>query len=321
LIEKESNNKRVLPNSNSTAMLITCISIDFLFWLGNKLSHEYNGVLIAKVNYNNIPNDYMLGSNTTQQVKLLVRAKGFFLLFDKLKKNKISTDINAALLPLNKTFVTSESIKNIIAATLNKNYALIEVQPDTFFYSFDKRFTKKIPVKLIAEIDFEPQHGLSEKIIITPVEVEISGHKKDVTDLKFLETETLIFNKLKESKTGSVKIKSPMLINVVIDPNVIEYAINVEKYTEQVVEVPVRIVNVPNKSNMTIYPKKIKVTCLVSLNDFEKVKADLFEAVADFYKVDMKEDKLVDITLKRQPSFVKNINWSPKRAEFIMNKQ
>jgi hypothetical protein len=60
---------------------------------------------------------------------------------------------------------------------------------------------------------------------------------------------------------------------------------------------------------------------LVSLNDFEKVKADLFEAVADFYKVDMKEDKLVDITLKRQPSFVKNINWSPKRAEFIMNKQ
>jgi hypothetical protein len=59
---------------------------------------------------------------------------------------------------------------------------------------------------------------------------------------------------------------------------------------------------------------------LVSLNDFEKVKADLFEAVADFSKVDMKEDKLVSITLKRQPSFVKNINWTPKRAEFILNK-
>ncbi len=72
---------------------------------------------------------------------------------------------------------------------------------------------------------------------------------------------------------------------------------------------------------MTIYPKKVKVTCLVSLNDFEKVKADLFEAVADFSNIDMNEDKLVSISLKRQPSFVKNINWSPKRAEFIINKQ
>lgn len=321
MTEKESNTKRDLPNSNSTAMLITCISIAFLFWLGNKLSHEYNGFLVAKVNYNNIPNDYILGRNTTKQVILHVRTKGFFLLLNKLRKNIISTDINASLLPLNKTFVTSESIKNIIAATLSNNYALIEVQPDTFFYSFDKRFTKNIQVKFITEIDLEQQYGLSESPKIFPAEVQISGHKKDVTDLKFLETEPLVFSKLKESKNGSIKIIAPNLMNVLIEPNVVEYSINVEKYTEQVIEVPIRIMNAPTKSNMTIYPKKVKVTCLVSLNDFEKVKADLFEAVADFSNIDMKEDKLVSITLKRQPAFVKNINWSPKRAEFIMNKQ
>lgn len=321
MAEKESKNRKIIsPKGNTTAMLLSCIGIAVLLWLANRLTHEYDGYLKAHIIYNNIPQDYVLGGGTTKDVTLHVKTKGFYLLLNKIKSDNIGLEINAAMLPFGKEFVASQYLKNIIAASLNKEYTLIGVQPDTLNYIFDKKFSKSVPIKFNYQLDFESQYGLAENILIEPSQVVISGPKKQIIDIKLLETEVIIFKKLKEDLTGSAKVIVPGIINASLDTSFIKYTIKVEKYTEQEIDVPVRLINVPVKNNVVIYPKKVKVTCLVSLNNFEKVKPDLFEVVADFSNIVSTEDKQVLISLKRQPTFVKNVNWSPKRVEYIINK-
>jgi hypothetical protein len=321
LIEKETNNKKYTsPKGNNTAVLISCIGIAFLLWFANKLTYEYDGYFKAKVNFINLPQDYVIASNTINEVSLHVRTKGFYLLLSKLNGNKINLEINASSLPLGKEFISSQYLKSIVAASLDKEYNLIGVQPDTLMYFFDKKFSKTLPVKFNYSLDFESQYGLASNIIIEPITVIISGPKKQIIGLKNLETETISLKNIKQDIFGDAKVISPDFINAALDPSYVKYTIKVEKYTEHEVDVPVRLINVSSNNNIILYPKKIKVTSLVSLNNFEKINPDMFELVADFSDINFSTDKYVPITLKRQPAFVKNINWSPKKVEYIINK-
>lgn len=291
-----------------------------MLWLGTKLSHEYDGFVTANIKYNNIPEDYILSGSTTNNITLHIRTKGFYLLTEKLKGRRRVVEVNASLLPLNKEYISDEAMKNILLANLNKYYTLISIQPDTFFYDFDKKYSKKVPVKFNAELDFEQQYGLTENPKIEPKEVVVSGPRKVINDLEFAETNMLQFSKIKSNLQGKVKLKNVAANTISFEPEIINYSIQVEKYTEQIIEVPVRIINVPARTNIVIFPKKIKVSCMVSLTDYEKVTEDLFEAVADFSKINITNDKLVGIQIKRKPAFVKNINYTPKKAEFIINR-
>jgi YbbR domain-containing protein len=229
-------------------------------------------------------------------------------------------EVNASLLPINKEHINGEMMKNIIATNLNKSFLLISIQPDTFYYNFDKAFTKKVPVKLNAQLSFEQQFGLSEKTEINPKTVAVSGPKKVIDTISYLETDELKLSNIKENTSGKISISTKGLNYLKIEPNKVEYHIHVEKYTEKTVEVPISIINPQVKNNIVIFPKKIKVSCMVSLSEYERVTEDMFEAVADFSKINIAEDKHVFIELRRKPAFVKNTNYTPKKAEFIINK-
>lgn len=318
--EKDSNKiKRSSSNSSSTAVLISCIGIAVLLWLGAKLSHEYDGFISASIKYNNIPDGYILGAGATKEIILNIRTKGFYLITEKLKRKRV-VEIDATLLPVSKEFISAEMMKNIIATNFNNSFLLISVQPDTFYYSLDKEHSKKIPVKLNAQLNFEQQFGPSKKTEIKPKEVLVSGPKKVIDTISFIQTNLLKLNNIKENITGKISLSTGGMSYLKIEPNKVDYNISVEKYTEKVIEVPVSVINTPVKTNVVIFPKKVNVSCMVSLSEYEKVTHDMFKAIADFSKINIEEDKQVYIQIKRKPEFIKIINYTPKKAEFIINK-
>jgi hypothetical protein len=317
---KSSRSKSIASRQNPTAILIVCMGIAVLLWLTNKLSHEYNGELTVQLNYVNIPEDNILGGKTTGQLILEIKAKGFNLLWYKLKRNKLTIDMNMNKLPLNRQYVLTNRLKPEVSSRIPKEYELIAILPDTLYYALDKKFSKKVPVVFNAELNYERQYGLSGKIILSPDEIVISGPKKEITSVEKWETEPVTFNKLKETKEGTVKLKQPEFTNAKIEPDKIQYKIPVEEFTEQEVEVELKAINVPKKLNLILYPKKIKIACLVSLKDFDKVKPSLFKVIVDFSEHDFEKEKYAEIKVVQSPDFVKHIHFSPKKAEYIIHK-
>jgi len=317
---QQKRNKDKSRNQNPAAILITCMGIAVLLWLTNKLSHEYNGELYAKINYTNIPEGNILGGKTTQQVTLQIKTKGFNLLWMKLKGKDTKIDVNISKLPSSRNYVSTNRIKPDIAAQIAKEFELLAIHPDTLFYGLDKKHTKSVPIIFNSKLEFEQQYGLAGKIILKPNQVKISGPRKDVEAIEKWETEPVEYKKLKKDKEGTVKIKKPSSSVFTIQPDEIQYKIPVEEFTEQEIEVEIKAINVSRKTNLVLFPKKVKIVCQVSMKDFDKIKPSLFRATADFSNIDFSKDKYVDIQVVQSPGFVKRMQYSPRKAEYIIYK-
>jgi YbbR domain-containing protein len=324
LPEKETTHSRkgraTDPKQNSAAILITCMGIAVLLLITNKMSHHYIGELHTHVNYVRIPEGNILSGKTTQQLTLQIKTTGLNLLWMKFRKNKTEVDINLSKFSTNRNFILASYLKTQIAAQIPKEYELISIQPDTLFYGLDKKFTKSVPVVFKSNLEFEKQYALSGKVLLTPKEVKISGPRKEVTEIEEWETEVVTYQKLKENKEGSVSMKKSLYNGIIIEPERIQYKIIVEEYTEKEVEVEIKAINVPKKTDLVLYPKKVKITCLVAMNDFDKVQASQFKAVVDFADYKAGQSKYFDIQITKSPDFVKHIQSVPRKAEYIIYK-
>ncbi len=301
-----------------TAILIICMGIAVLLWLTIKLNHEYTGTLKATITFDNVPQDYMLSASSDKLI-IRVRAKGFQLALAQLRKNSVNLEIDASKLPQGREYLLSSRLNAEFSGSL-KNYELLDILPDTFHYTFDKKFSKQVKVKVTTDLSFEKQFGLALPVNTQPEKITVSGPKKLIADIEFWETEPIVYKNLNESKSGNIKLKDAGISGIHMEQSEVQFNIQVEEFTEKNVEVPVKAVNIPKGTEVKIFPKKITIACLVSLQDFEKVRPDLFEAVADFSQIDLKTDTHCEIRLVRVPAFVKNTFLNPGRVEFIIYK-
>ena len=69
---------------------------------------------------------------------------------------------------------------------------------------------------------------------------------------------------------------------------------------------------------INIYPNKAKVIFRVGLSNYEHVSSEAFRVVADFAGVDMNRSKYVPVRIELAPSFIKNLDYSPKSVEYIV---
>lgn len=316
-MQKKEYNRNSL-NGNTTAMLITCMGIAVLLWVANKFTQEYNTTISGEIRYTNTPNNLLISRNTTKEIQLLVKTKGFNILLNKILKSNFIIDIEYNLLSQKANYILSDNLSNQIGIKLPNGIQLIDVFPDTLHYYFDKSFSKLVPIFFKKNITFQAQFGMAEAIAISPSKVQLTGVKSDVISIVSVETENINYKNLNTSKTGKVKLKN--IPGISFNLNEISYTIPVEEYTEKEIEVSISKINLTNKNRVEVYPKKIKLQCMVSLKNYEKVKPELFEATADFAAVDIKQENKVAVTISRMPAFVKNINFLPKKVDFILYK-
>jgi hypothetical protein len=95
---------------------------------------------------------------------------------------------------------------------------------------------------------------------------------------------------------------------------------NVEKYTEENISIPVAIENIPDSLSMKTFPNKITISYLVGLSDYENVRPDQFEIIADYNSIDPGETKFLNVFLKEIPQFIKVIKFYPRQLEFIIER-
>jgi hypothetical protein len=77
--------------------------------------------------------------------------------------------------------------------------------------------------------------------------------------------------------------------------------------------------NAPQR--LQIFPNKIKLDCTVALSRYASLSGENFTAVVDLKNVDVKsKNNTVAIVLLQQPSFVRNVKFSPQSVEFYFEK-
>ena len=133
----------------------------------------------------------------------------------------------------------------------------------------------------------------------------------------FIQTDTLRFDKLKDSVAITIKLRENPLLK--LNPTKIKAKIKTEQFTEKLLFIPIVVKNAPE--NLRIFPNKIKLECTVALSQYPFVDADKFIAEVDLKNIDFKtKNNTVAILLTLQPTKIRNIKFSPKSVEFYFEK-
>jgi hypothetical protein len=312
--EKLRNDKRI-------PAFLVCLLIATALWFLNALGKDYTTTVSYPVRYVNAPNKQFLANDPPSKLDLKVDAHGFTLLRHKLSLTFSPIILNLTNITKNLHsengiyMVTSSELMRRVQSQISNELSIQEIEPEVIQIVLDSLRTRSVPVKPNVELEFMPQYSLQNPVRVIPAEVKITGPSFVIDSIVQLETKKGTFKGLETSIETLIDVIHPDRTS--LTPDRVKLKIEVEKFTEKELKVPVRIENKPDSVSMKIFPSEVKVTCLVGLSEYEEVTADDFKAVVDYNTVSNNSRNL-HVTVEQKSTYIQFIRCTPDAVEYLI---
>jgi hypothetical protein len=296
-----------------------------LFWLLNALDRSYSTNITFPIKYIHHKPDKELVGNIPSEISLNVTGHGYALLRNMFTAVQhpivlrvMSLNFNEIRGDSSRYYLLTKGLKELIQMQLGLEITLNYMDPDTLYYKFSPVVRKKVPVLADVQFDFEKQFMQANAISIKPDSIIISGPEAIVDTVSDVKTHFQSFSKI--DKSFSVEMKLVPIEKVYLVRNNVTITVPVEKYTESFIEVPIKAINLPDGFTIKTFPSSVKVNYEVSLRNYKRVSYRLFRIVVDYSSVRSGISNKLKVNLERQPSFIRNVSFSPKSVDFIIER-
>ncbi|TKC10817.1 YbbR-like domain-containing protein [Pedobacter polaris] len=300
-------------------VLVTCLIFAMAAWLFMALNGKYKYTAKTELIYKDEPQNKAFKPLQPNAVDLLVEGTGWQLLFSRLRINPQSITVSLEKLNNRSFILFSEQIAQI-NKQLETSQKIISIKPDTLYFDFSKRTNKRVPIKLTSKFTFLKQYGISSPVQLKPAYVNISGPQEELAKIKEWYTDTLKLADLQKTTNARIAIKQNNSNNISIYPSSVGVKVPVDEFTEKTIEVPLRIINNIDFYDIKLYPKKIKITFLVSLSSYQEVDEDFIDAVVDVNEWKKLGHHKFTVKINRFPNYCKLIKIVPNKINFIIEK-
>ena len=176
-----------------------------------------------------------------------------------------------------------EKFPQKIVLPLNYNLSFVEVvYPNRIKISLDEYSSKVVPV--ISNLFIKPSPGfllVSEQKII-PSEIEIAGPKKELALINHVETDFDTINGLTSFYSGQIKIQSLGRL-IEYSSETVEINLDIQNISERIIaDIPVRVINVPNKFRVFPSPQTVSLTVIGGVNQISGLTSNDITVFVDF---------------------------------------
>lgn len=309
-----------IKNKNTIIFLIS-IGISTFMWLLIKLSKEYEIVISIPIEYVNMPSDKIMMRAGDSILKVNMVDNGFDLFGSRITgaSNPLILDVGefrVKKLGQNRTkyYALSNTFYDEMKSKFGASSKISIIKPDSLVLLFEKLSAKKVKVYSNIIIDLAPQFQFSYPLSFTPEHVTIYGSAKQLAKIDSLFTVKKEFEKLENNINEDLTLILPE--NIRSETSKVKLNIEIEKFTEASVEVPIQTQFFEGKQ-VKIFPNHVQIKFAISLDNYHQLKADQFTVIG-------KEDSLsvgkLNISLTKFPEHIRVIGYSPKMAEFIIIK-
>lgn len=307
--------KRKIRISEKFVVFCFFVAFSSIIWYLNKLSGDYVIDLKLPVKVSYTDTDKILVDEGEVYLKVQVKTKGYTILRYKFKTalNPVQIDIASYRLHRqsgDRYFVLTSHLKTNLATQLPSNIKIENINPDTLFFRFSTSYSKVVPIVPSHRLTFEEQYMQVGNIVLSPDSVKISGPESVLRRIKSVKTRLIDGELLSESSTGVVGLSE--LPNVSMSVAEVKYTVNVAKYTESTIRLPIQISGA-DSSSVLLIPSIAELTYRVALKDYGKVQPSLFRVVVSGVPAGM--SNLVKVRVDTFPRFVSNIRLSPEYVE------
>ncbi|MFD2162625.1 YbbR-like domain-containing protein [Paradesertivirga mongoliensis] len=298
------------------SVFLSCLLIAVFCWLFFALSNDYEYKVNSRLNYINPPLNKAYHPLQEDTVTLKLRGTGWQLLFSKLKlKPRI---VNVNLKPLNiSNYVTISSQLSEINLQFESNQKVVSAFPDTLFFDFTRRITKRVPVRLLYKFSFIKPFGISGPIHLEPSTVIVTGAAEDLKDINFWTTDSLSLKDIDGSVNAHVSFQKGHKNNVDVYPKMVKVEVPVDEFTEKVIEIPIEIENNPGR-DVKLVPERARITLLTSLSNYSKIDRESLKVNVDLDNWMKNKYSQLPLRIIKFPPFCKLVKTEPQIVDFLV---
>ncbi len=311
-----------IRNNNRIIVFLICLAIATTLWFLNALSKDYSAEIPYPVKFVNSPANRFMAEKTPTKLDLEIDGQGFTLLrFKILPLSPIKIDVDDVTKNLDSNSgtykITSNNLIPQITQQLHSEIKITKIYPDVLTIVLDSLATKIVPVELNVNVDFEPQFNLKSPVATIPQEVKITGPAILLRKISVIKTKVNIMNKLNASIKQEIELIHPD--KTTISPEKVSLLIDVEKYTEKELKIPIEILHKPENAHIKLFPSELKVVFTVGLSRFENVKISDFGASVDYSSI-VKDANNLSVNLYKKPAFIQDLRFVPEKVEFLIER-
>ncbi|MEM5566438.1 CdaR family protein [Psychroserpens sp. AS72] len=292
----------------------------FLILVITKLSDTYVETIPFKIQYKNLPDKNIITLDSIPSVNVTVSTHGFKLLsyYFQNKNYQLDFEKNTFIKDNNYVWIADQGIYDI-KQHLGNNVDVISVKPDTLIFPFGTLSVKKVPIILKSEINFALGYDTLNGFEITPDSVNIIGAQKEIDTINYVETKPFNLENVKTNINSNLGLEfSNSSDKLKLSESSIHIIAQVEKFTEGTFDVPISILNLPNTIELNYFPKQIKVSYYVSLNNYKDVKPTDFIIECDYSDVLKSGQSFFKPKLIVNSTQVKSARMKQNKVEYII---
>ncbi len=260
--EDETENKLVTKEGAMVFVFAYLIAISL--WFAVNLNGIFNISINMPLEIGDIPADLALTDNLPEYVE--VSLSGTALPLINLYNNPPTIPIDVDDSEVN--------LFNQVRQQMN-SYQEVEVskvEPILVSVNLEQKITKKIPIRLNWDIEFENRFGLISEPSMSPDSISVTGAVSQMNEInEWVIDDTLKITGVKDDidKVISITNKNPLLS---ISLNELALTANVSEFTEDEVSVYIRTRNLPRGQNITYNPSSIVIKYDVPLEQFSEIQ-------------------------------------------------
>jgi hypothetical protein len=292
----------------------------FLILVITKLSETYIETIPFNVQYKNLPDKNIITLDSTPEVNVTVSTHGFKLLSYYFYDQNYQLDFEKSTYTKNNNYIwlADKGIYDL-KQLLGNNVDIISIKPDTLMLPYGTLSLKKVPVILKSKINFASGYDTLKGVKIIPDSVDVIGAQQEIANIDFVETKPFNLEDIKANVNTNIGLEflnsSERLKLSVPQVNI---TAQVEKFTEGTFDIPVTILNLPNGLEVNYFPKHIKVSYYLSLNDYKNVKPTDFVIECNYTDVLKSGKSFFKPKLTVNSVNVKSARMKQNKVEYII---
>ncbi len=288
-----------------------------LVWISINLGYQFQMLIDVPVKIENLRNDQAIAVPLPNSVRINIQGTGWQLLNTTISPNLFYT-IDFASLSKNDVLLTSRELHEHV--NISKAVKVLGTTPETILVRLDEKVTKKVPVVGMLKASYREGFGIVGSVKTKPDSVILTGARSMLNEIQHWHTETILLNDINIPISLTTTLKDSLRFEISRSASTISISFDVQPIAEKTVnDIPVEIVQVPDKRNVVLIPPKISIIIRSGVNNIANLSEKDFYAFVDYKSI------LLDTSGKIHPTIVgpenvKIVQQNPEKIQYVVRK-
>lgn len=290
------------------------------FWIVETAYEENDSTYRVRLIIENQPANKVFTTHVPADLQVSIKDNNFQL-FNYNYNHRIDSlvvDFNRYADVIGNFRISGAELQALLLSQLLPSTQITAISPSLIDAKFAITDGKMLPVVLNADFTAAPNCRCMDAVI-KPDSVLVHAPSEILDTMTCIRTEFI--SQYNMSDTLRQTVKFDVAIGVKTNPESVAITIPVSKYVEKVFDsVEVKAKDVPEGSNLVIFPSHVRISCLVDFSLYKTVEAADFDLSVSYDSIKSEKQKYIDIDIisKADPKVVSNIQIEPSSIEYII---